>query len=59
VEVTVIIEEKDIVQNADLEELPNYGNQIGELDIELSTKLRAFMLRTFWYPIIKLILNQI
>jgi hypothetical protein len=46
VEVIVTIGEKSTVQDVDLEGLPNYGNQIGELDIELLIKPRAFMLRT-------------
>jgi hypothetical protein len=45
VEVIVTIEEKDFVRNADLEELLKCGNQVGELDIELLTKRRAFMPR--------------
>ena len=45
VEVIVTIEEKDFVRNADLEELLKCDNQVGELDIELLTKRRAFMPR--------------
>jgi hypothetical protein len=46
VEVIVTIEAKDFVRNADLEELLRCGNQVGELDIELLTKRKAFMPRT-------------
>lgn len=42
----VTIEAKDFVRNADLEELLRCGNQVGGLDIELSTKQKAFMPRT-------------
>jgi len=46
VEVIVTIEVKGFVRNADLEELLKCGNQVGGLDIELSTKRKAFMPRT-------------
>ena len=43
VEVIVIIEVKGFVRNADLEEPLKCDNQVGELDIGLLTKRRAFM----------------
>jgi len=46
VEGIVTIEVKGFVRNADLEELLRCGNQVGELDIELLTKRKAFMPRT-------------
>ncbi len=49
VEVIVTIEEKDFVRNVDLEEPLKCDNQVGELDIELLTKRRAFMPRTSYY----------
>ena len=39
----VIIEVKGSVLNVDSEELPKYANQIGGLDTELLTKLKASM----------------
>jgi hypothetical protein len=52
VEVIVTIEGKGFARNADLEELLKCGNQVGELDIELSTRRRAFMPRTKYNLII-------
>jgi hypothetical protein len=44
----VIIEVKSFVRNADLEEWLKCDNQVGELDIELLIKRRAFMPRTIY-----------
>jgi len=54
VEAIVIIEVKGFVRNADLEELLRCGNQVGGLDIELLTKLKAFMPRPNYNLIITL-----
>ena len=45
-EAIVIIEVKDFVRNADLEELRRCGNQVGEVGIGLLTKRKVFMPRT-------------
>jgi len=49
VEVIVTIEEKGFVLNAVLEELLKCDNQVGEPDIELLTKRRAFMPKTYYF----------